>query len=492
MLKSIFRHLWHNRLFTALNIIGLSIGISACFIIYQLVSYEFSYEKAIPQHNRIYNVVSEMHFDGQEGQNVGVPRPLAQAIKEQVPGIKQVVSVILDYKDRVKAPPTKRNEEGTIFKAPALQVKTQSNYFAMLPYKWLAGTPEQALDAPDKVVLAKSRAQQYFPNIPLKDMIGKTLIYNDTITTRVSGIVDDLDFATSFFAKEFFPLEDDYSAQSSWGATNSNDKLYIELEEGASPFQVQKNINKISIKNTAELFKAWRFTREQKLITITDMHFDARYNENNVHKANKPVMLGLIGVAIFLLLLAIINFINLSTAQLPQRAKEIGVRKTMGSSRRQLITQFLGETFIICSLAAIISIILTYSFILSFKEILPEELLHYINYYKIGGLLLLFLFGTSLFTGLYPAWLIARVNPIQTLRNQTAIVISGFRFSLRKILIVFQFTVALFFIIGALIVGQQLHYTVTKDLGFNKDAILLLDVPWKKCMKKANLRYLMS
>ncbi|GAA4803116.1 ABC transporter permease [Olivibacter ginsenosidimutans] len=467
-------------MFTALNIIGLSIGISACFIIYQLVSYEFAYEKAIPQYHHIYSVVSTMHFDGQEGQNVGVPKPLAQAIKEQVTGIKHVVPVVLDYKDQVNVPAAKGDEEGAIFKAPALQVRTQSNYFAMLPYKWLAGSPVRALDAPDKVVLARSRAEQYFPNIPFKDIIGKTLIYNDTITTRVSGIVNDLDFATSFFAKEFFPLESNYSTQTNWGATNSNDKLYVEVAEGTSAAQIQKNISQLSAQNSAELFKAWRFTREHKLINIADMHFDARYSENNVHKANKPVLLGLIGVAIFLLLLAIINFINLSTAQLPQRANEIGVRKTMGSSRRQLILQFLGETFIICSLAAIISIILTYIFTLSFKEILPEELLHYINYYKLGGLLLLFLFSTSLFAGLYPAWLITRVNPIQTLRNRTAVVINSFRLSLRKTLIVFQFTVALLFIIGALIVGQQLHYTLTKDLGFDKDAVLLLNVPWKK------------
>jgi len=219
------------------------------------------------------------------------------------------------------------------------------------------------------------------------------------------------------------------------------------------------------------------------------MHFDARYNENSVHKANKPVLLGLIGVAIFLLLLAIINFINLSTAQIPQRAKEIGVRKTMGSSRKQLILQFLGETFVICSLAAIISIILTYVFTLSFKEILPEELSRYINYYKLGGFLLLFLFGTSLFAGLYPAWLIAHVNPIQALRSQTELVIGGFRLSLRKALIVFQFTVALLFIIGALIIGQQLRYTLTKDLGFNKDAVLLLNVPWKKVQEESKFSF---
>lgn len=487
MLKTIFRQLWHNKLFTSLNILGLSIGISACFIIYQLVSFEFGFEQAIPNHKQIFNVVSHMEFDGQEGHNVGVPKPLGRAIETEIPGIKFVVPVAEQFMEQVTVPQADGKEN--TFKSPDRQVMTVAKYFNMLPYEWLAGAKDEALNNPNTVVLTKSRAEKYFPRIGFNDIIGKTLIYNDTIQKQVSGIVDDLTFATSFYGKEFFPLPKDYFSQSDWGSTNSNDKLYIQLDEKSVVAKTQQQINALSVKNTKDLFEKWRFKRDQRLIPVATMHFTTEYGENNVHKANKPVLLGLIGVAIFLLILAIINFINLSTAQLPKRGKEIAVRKTMGSSGRRLIYQFLGETFITCLLAAILSCFLTYLFLVSFKELFPEQMHAYINYFRIFALFWLFLLLTTLCAGLYPGWLITRVNPIQILRNQSLITIGSVRLSLRKALIIFQFVIAMLFIVCAVIVGQQLRYTLHKDLGFNKDAILLVNVPWRKVSNDKGTKY---
>lgn len=487
MLKTILRQLWHNKLFTCLNILGLSIGISACFIIYQLVSFEFGFETGIPTHENIFNVVSHLEFDGQEGHNVGVPKPLGQAIEAEVPGIKFVVPVAEQFMEQVAVRQASGKDE--TFKSPDYQVMTQASYFNMLPYQWLAGTKDQALNAPNKIVLTKSRAEKYFPGVPVNDVLGKILIYNDTIQKEVSGIVNDLAFATSFYGKEFFALPKDYFSQSDWGSTNSNDKLYIQLEEKNSASKAQQYINALSVKNTKELFAKWRFKRDQRIIPIAAMHFATQYGESNVHKANKPVLLGLVGVAIFLLILAIINFINLSTAQLPRRAKEIAVRKTMGSSGKRLIYQFLGETFFTCILSALFSGLLTYLFLLSFKELFPENMQAYINYYQVFVLFWLFLLLTTLCAGLYPGWLITKVNPIQILRNQTLISFRGVRLSLRKALIIFQFVIALLFIVCAIIVGQQLQYTLNKDLGFEKDAILLVNLPWRKVNDDKGTKY---
>jgi len=487
MLKTIVRQLWHNKLFTSLNILGLSIGISACFIIYQLVNFEFSFEKAIPNHARIFNVVSHLEFDGQEGHNVGVPKPLGQATEIEVPGIKFVVPVAEKFMQQVDIP--QKNGMNKTFKSPDRQLMTGANYFKMLPYQWLAGTKDRALYNPNAVVLTKSRAEKYFPGLSFSDIIGKTLIYNDTIQKQVSGIVDDLAFATSFYAKEFFSLPKDYFSQSDWGSTNSNDKLYVALEEESDVSTIQQQIDALSVKNTKDLFEKWRFKRDQRLIPIASMHFTNEYGENNVHKANKPVLLGLIGVAVFLLILAIINFINLSTAQLPRRGKVIAIRKTMGSSGSQLIFQFLGETFFTCLLAATLSCFLSYLFLLSFKELFPEEMHAYINYYQVFGLFFLFLLFTTLCAGLYPAWLITQVNPIQILRNQGLLTIGNVRLSLRKSLIIFQFVIAMLFIVCAVIVGQQLRYTLDKDLGFKKEAILLVNVPWQKVNNDKGTKY---
>ncbi|MEH6304627.1 FtsX-like permease family protein [Olivibacter sp. CPCC 100613] len=487
MLKTIIRQLWYNKLFTSLHILGLSIGISACFIIYQLVGFEFGFERAIPNHERIFNVVSHLEFNGEEGHNVGVPKPLGKAVETEVPGVKFVVPVAELFMEQVVIP--QRNGERKTFKSPDLQVMTQSSFFEMLPYQWLTGNAKQALDAPNKVVLTKSRAEKYFPGFAINDIMGKTLVYNDSISKEVSGIVNDLDFATSFYAKEFFTLPKDYPSQSDWGSTNSSDKLYIQLEANSSVTAVQQKINALSVKNTQEQFAKWRFRRDQRLIPITAMHFRTEYGENNVHKANKPVLLGLIGVAVFLLILAIINFINLSTAQLPKRGKEIAVRKTMGSSGGRLIYQFLGETFVTCLLAAFVSCFFTYLFLRSFQDLFPEHMHAYSNYYQIFVLFWLFLGLTTLCAGLYPSWLSTRVNPIQILRNQSIITIGNVRLSLRKTLIVFQFIIAMLFIVCAIIVGEQLRYTLHKDLGFNKKAILLVNIPWRKVNDNKGTKY---
>jgi len=428
-----------------------------------------------------------LEFDGQEGHNVGVPKPLGQAIAAEVPGVAKVVPVAADYKEQVTIPQVQG--EPKTFKSPDCLVKTNRSYFDLLPYHWLAGNPKQALEAPNKVVLTQSRAEKYFPKMAMEDIIGKTLIYNDTVSMEVSGIVKDLGFPTSFYGKEFLPLPIDYPMQSDWGSTSSNDKLYVMLDQHNQQALIQQKIDAISRKNTAVLFQKWRFSRKQELIPITDMHFTVEYGESNVHKANKPVLMGLIGVAAFLLLLAIINFVNLSTAQLPQKAKEIGVRKTMGSPRQQLIMQFLAETFIICLLAGLLSLFLTYLFNFSFKDLLPENMDEYTRYDQLGYFLVLFLIVTTILAGGYPAWVITKVNPIQTLRNQMAVHIGRASFSLRKALIVFQFVIAMLFIVSAIIVGQQLTYTLNKDLGFNKEAVLLVNIPWKKVRKDKGTKF---
>ncbi|GAB3316723.1 ABC transporter permease [Larkinella ripae] len=475
-LKTTLRHLWRHRLFTVLNVVGLAIGISSCWVIYRIVSYEFSFDQQQPNRDRIYKVVSRFKHDDTEGANAGVPKPLAEAIRRDVPGVEKVVPVWDHWKQSVRVPGAKTGQD--LFSEPKKLITTNRQYFELVPYRWLAGSAATALEAPNTVVLTQSRAKQYFPDLEAAKVLGKTLLYDDTVAVRVAGVVADLDFPSSFQAQEFFPMptHEDYSTR--WGGVSSNDGLYIQLAENGFTDPVLKQINAISLRNGAEDMKKYHFKRWHALVPMPDVHFATEYGEN-MRKADRNVLYGLMGIAVFLLVLACINYINLTTAQVPQRAKEIGIRKTLGSSRWHLIRQFLGETLAITTLAVGLSYGLSYWALTAFQELIPEGLDQHINYGQIAVFLLGLVLAVTVLSGWYPGWLITRVQAVSIMRGQATVQVGKNRLTLRKGLIVFQFVVAQLFIVGTMLVGRQLHYLLHKDLGFDREAVVLVGVPWK-------------
>ena len=198
-----------------------------------------------------------------------------------------------------------------------------------------------------------------------------------------------------------------------------------------------------------------------------------------MRKASKPVLYGLMGIALFLLILACINYINMSVAAIPQRAKEIGVRKTLGSSRMQLINQFLYETIITTIIAGLFSCVISLFGFWMLKDIIPPGIKPFTNGFQLIGFIAVLAIFVSLFAGLYPAWLITKVKAINVFRHTSFSHKKTKGISLQKALIVFQFVIALVFITSSLIVSKQLNYALTTNMGFNKDAVVLVDVPWK-------------
>lgn len=479
--KTLFRRLWRYRLFTSLHILGLAIGISSCWVIYRLVSYEFSYESKLPDKESIYRLTSGFILDGKEIYNGGVSAPMYQGIREQVTGITHVAPVFGKYFNTQEIKQT--GKKPLPVKEPKDIVSVDTAYFNLISYTWLAGNKTTALQAPESVVLTESRARSYFPDLSPDEMLGQVIAYNDTVNKTVTGIVKDLNFPTEFNAQEFLVLEHKDYHINEWTNTNGSDKLYLQIDKQADTGRVMAQVKAL----LAEKMKLWAqetnptftFNRRIELLPLKDAHFATYIEEPDVRKASKPVLLGLIGVAAFLLLLACINYINMSTAQVPQRAKEVGVRKTLGSSRRSLIGQLLSETLITVLLAAALSILLSKLAFYFLTAIIPDG----IQEQKPGPVAILFitllLFLTTVLSGWYPARLIAKVQAISIMRGQGVWTGGHNRNMLRKSLIVFQFAVAQLFIIGAVVTGAQLNYTLKKDLGFNKEAVVLVTVPWK-------------
>lgn len=480
------RQLWRNRLYTSLNVLGLAIGLSACWVIFQIVSFEFSFDRNHPNGDRLYRVVSRFNFDGKESGNAGTPKPLAETMRTQIAGVEQSVPVKKSWSITVEVPPAIASTKAIRFDEAKNIWHTTSNYFTMVPYTWLAGDKATALNQPGKVVLSASRAQQYFPRLTPEQVLGQQLAYigfSDTTRAEVAGVVADLTYPTDFDGKEFISLAGDksYADTEEWGSTNSESQLYVLLQPNANPARVLKQANDWSLRNAIPLFKKWGMNiseRRHLLQPLADIHFGTEYQA----RANKKMLYGLVGLALFVLTLACVNYVNLSTAQVPQRAREIGVRKTLGSSRAALIAQFLGETILVTSLALLLAWPLSVLFMQSFQDIIPEGTTDYLNLTRVSLFLVVLVLVVSGLAGLYPAWLITRLQAVRALRGSGQRVMAAGpagRVTLRKGLIVFQFIIAQVFIVGAVIVGRQLQYAYTKDLGFTKQAVVMVQAPMK-------------
>jgi putative ABC transport system permease protein len=489
-LKLAFRQLWRNRLFTGLNVLGLSIGLAACWMIFQLVSYEFSFDAYQPNRDRIYKVVSDFTFEGKESGNAGAPKPLAEAIRKQMGGVETVVGLYDQWIMSLKVPqPSGKSLDFTDIE----QVQaTTTDYFKLVPYRWLAGSPAKALAQPNEAVLTLSRAEKYFPGLTPEKMLGKTILYSDTVGIEVTGVVSDLGRSTSFTGQEFLSLstfqkgEDAKSFTENWGGVSSSDQIYLLVGEKTDVAKLNKNINALSQKNSREARKNWgaNFTRKHSLLPLSEVHFAPNY-AGRLRTVDKDTLLALLGLAAFLLALAVVNYVNLTTAQVPQRAREIGIRKTLGSSRGRLIGHFLGETFLVTILACGLAFVWTITFRTSFGDLFPEDLELHPNMSQTLLFMVLLSLLVSALAGWYPSLLITRFQPTQVLRGQVSLKIGRNNFSLRKSLIVFQFVIAQVFVIGAIIMNQQMRYTMEKDLGFDREAVLTFEVPYRLLQSKA-------
>ncbi|RYY60763.1 MAG: FtsX-like permease family protein [Chitinophagaceae bacterium] len=487
-LKPVFRHLWNQRLFTTLNVIGLAIGISSCWMIYGIVKHEYSYDKPLPDRADIYRLTSGFIFDEKESFNAGVSKPMYMALREEVPSLKKVVPTFGRWINSVQVPAQHGRSLVDVAEAEAVY-EVDSSYFDLVPYKWLAGNPATAMRAPEALVLTASRAKVYFAGVDPRDIVGRTVVYNDTISKTVSGVVADLDFATDFDGQEFFSLLPKAYRLAEWTNTNGSDRLYLQLASGVDTAKAMKQITAITDRKTKEFYQSqkvsYTFTRWFQLHSLEDFHFASQINDGRSRKASKTIMFGLIALAGFILLLACINYINLTTAQIPQRSKEIAVRKTLGSGRANLIFQLLVETVLTVAMASLLALFIARLGFRLLTDIIPQGSE---KYGMSAGVLLAFIvlvMFVSALSGGYPAWLMAKVQPLAIMRGKAAWNGPAKTFSPRKMLIVLQFVIAQVFIVGALIMGAQMKYTITKDLGFNKNAVVLVDVPWKIQRKDA-------
>ncbi|MBS1520373.1 MAG: ABC transporter permease [Bacteroidetes bacterium] len=497
--KIAFRNFWKHKAFTLINIIGLSIGISAALVIYIIVHYDLTFDKFHKDSDRIFRVVSNFKFQGNENHSHGVTMPMGAAIKSNITGVELVAPLYTLSPDVIV---TGKHNEPIKFKGQDRITLADQNYFKIIHYTWLAGSSTTALNDPYQVVLTADRAKVYFPSLTYEQMLGKTITY-DTLKTTVSGIVEPIKENTDFSCHDFISFSSGKPNTrlgkdmqlTNWGSTTSASEVFIKLYPKVSAANIQKQINAMYMKNDPHSAddKKNGSSRSFTVQPLSDIHFSQDYGTFDFSgPASKTRSYLLLVVAGFLLLLGCINFINLTTAQATQRAKEIGIRKTLGSNRRQLITQFLSETFLITLFAVIISIGLAPLILKLFSDFITTgvkaDYLHQPDIF-------LFLFGlivvVSFLSGFYPALLLSGYKPVLVLKNQVQSGSSKTRNAwLRKSLTVSQFVIAQFFIMATLLVSKQIYYALHKDLGFKKDAIVFAETPYK--VRKATTNQVMA
>ncbi len=476
--KTAIRNFGKNKLTTLINVFGLSIGISAALIIYFIVQYDFSFDKYEPDNGSIYRIVSE----GENWKNAGAPVPLHEEVQSNVSGVK-ATSLILQYNDdNPKISILNSNHHpASVFKKQESIAFVDSNYFSLFPHQWLAGKKETSLINPYNLVLSESRARLYFPHVPAEQLVGKTIVFNDTLPMTLTGIVRDLKDNSDFSYQMFVSLatisgsdlKEKYSWDE-WNSTNSNFQTMVKLLPGVQASQINKQLKGIFKKHDTDPNDAKTIHRLQPL---SDVH----YNTELEGKVNLNTINNLILLVVFLLLLGAINFINLSTAQSVQRAKEIGIRKTLGSSKSSLIFQFLTETFLLTLVTTVLSVVISPLLLKAFAGFVPDGL-QFSTIFKqlsVWLFLLLLIVIVSVLAGLYPAFILSRFQPIKVLKNQAFTNAGTTRTAwLRQSLLVFQFAIAQVFIIGVIVVDKQIHYSTGKDMGFRKDAIITFSVPF--------------
>jgi putative ABC transport system permease protein len=481
-----FRNILRHKAFSAINILGLSIGLSAAFVIFMIVHHEYSFDTFQKDGDRIYRVVLDASFNGQEGHSAGIPAPLGAAIENEVTGIEQTVPVFQQQGDGTATVSItkKSSDKPVVFKRQPNIVFTNGQYFSLLPYRWIAGSAASSLQTPFSVVISESRAKQYFPAIAVSEIMGRQITYNE-ITATVTGVVKDLKENTSFTAVEFISLptiaktnlQQDFM-MNVWDDWMAYAHVYVKLSKGIPASKTTAQLNTLYRKYNKKAWKDEANHLSLSLQPLSDIHFNGRYPGVGDRVAQKPALYGLMAIGAFLLLLGCINFINLTTANATQRAKEIGVRKTMGGSRRQLIAQFLCETVVITAIATLLSFVLTPVLLNMFAGFIPDGI-HFDPLQSYVYLFIIILIpSVSFLAGLYPALILSGYKPVAVLKSQSVFNTGETRHAwIRKTLTVSQFVIAQFFIIATIMVSKQINYSVTSDMGFQKDGIITFNIP---------------
>ena len=462
MLTNYFKIAWRNirrdRFYSLINILGLTIGITCGLLLLLYVTDELSYDRYHKNADRIYRVVTEIHEPDKINHWVGIQAPAVKTMKEKYPAIENYVRFFPNGTLTFRQGEQRFTEE-RIFGADA-------SVFNIFTYPFIQGDPKTALQAPGSIVLTQKLAQKFFGTT---NALGKTLRTNDTIAYQVTGVMEDVPKNSQFRFDALTSLNTQQRQANDWGGFYV--PSYVLMAKNADPKTIESKSPQLYDAYMSSIFKRMGITVAYQLQPLTSIHLHSKFDEETNGDIGYVYTFG--AVAFFMLLLASINYMNLATARSARRAKEVGLRKVMGSVRGALIRQFLSESVLMTLLALLVSIAMVWAMLPFFNTVSGKEIaisqLAQPHFLAIGLGIVVF---TGFVSGSYPAFYLSAFEPAAVLKGATKGRESSF---FRKALVVTQFSVSLVMLICTWIVFQQLDFMQNQNMGYDREQVLTIN-----------------
>lgn len=461
--KTVFRSIWRNKTTSAINLFGLSVGMTAAVFIFLWVQNEVSYDDYHPAKNRIYRITNSIQVNKDEAWRWETsPLMLTQVALQEIPEI-ELLTKAMPWGSPVMRINNKLFSEKTT-------AWVDKNWFAVFKYEVIAGNTATFGQNPFSIILTESKAKKYYGN---ENPVGKVILV-DTVGYTVQAVIKDNPANSSFGYDVLYNIEGRYTNpkalknDQSWG--NFNFITFLQLKPGANIKRVEDKLNDILDKNRKEN------TATASLRALPDMYFESDLQSSNLPHGNKQATLifGILGL--LLLVTACINYVNLTTAKASLRAKEVSIRKITGAKRGHLFAQFIAESLIMSLIALVVTYVLLQLLLPVFNSITEKQFVLPFTSATMWRVLLGTLLFATILNGIYPALLLSSFSPLNVFRGKSVLKLRDG--GIRKGLVVFQFTLSMMLIMGTIVIYRQLRYIQTSDPGYNVSQIMSINIPY--------------
>lgn len=460
-LKIAWRNFVKNKVFSFINILGITIGITVCMMIFFFIMNESSFDKFHDNGRNIYRVMRGN--EGSDGRGPWLSGPYAQALLNDFPG-EIVKAVRIMPSNALVSFGEKSFKERKFYVA-------DPDFFTMFSFPLVNGDPASVLKDPNNVVLSESTAKRYFGD---DDPVGKVLEIDKQMLLTVTGVARDvpanshLDFdivmsLSVYYNEEWFSV---------W--MNNNNFTYVQLQEGVDKTELEKRFPDFMEKYLGDDMKRMNNRAFLTLTPLKDVYFEPASGFDNVKHGDRKVVYIFISIALFILLIACINFVNLSTIRALSRSSEVGLRKAVGARRKQLIFQFIGESVLLAFVSCMFSVILLHLLMPLYNQLLGYSIKFSLN----APVIWLFLAGVIVVVGIlagsYPAFFLAAFSPVKALKGK--IIMSRSSVIFRQVLVVVQFSISVLLIIGTIIIMKQMRFVKQKELGYRAEQTIVVPI----------------
>jgi putative ABC transport system permease protein len=465
--KTAFRNLKRNKSYAFINTLGLTVGIASCLLLFLVIRFETSFDNFHPKKNNIYRVCTEFHNQDGISYSDAISFPVANGIRIDFPQIKEIASI---FRRGAQVTVHDGRQQTNKFMEDEIYY-TDPEFFSMFQFEWLNGDAKTSLKNPNNAVLAQATAEKFFGN--WKDALGKTITLDNKTPYMITGILKNVPANSDFPLKIVVPYSAIANSQiinnlTDWVSTYGGACTFIVLPDAHSA-----NKFNADLRSFAKKHKPVEYAKDSYILQpLSEMHFDDRFGNYSGHTFSHSLITALSLIGLFLMVIACVNFINLATAQAVNRSKEVGVRKVLGSNRKQLAFQFLMETAIIVCGASVMAIGISEAVLPFLNKLLEIQIrMNMLENPSLGIFVALTAIVVTLLSGGYPAIILSGFNPITALKSRISSEMVG-GVSLRRGLVVLQFAIAHILIIGMILVVSQMNFFRNASLGFTKAAII--------------------